>query len=135
MSRRRADWRGGMSRRIAPKDAGFSEPGEGAGHTRRNTEPWNTADSRTTMSVQSGNISDYTAGYHVGYNPIYQSQWDAEFRQHSYSPWPMRTFAILGVVWHLVMFGKGFASAHGGFDRALEVFAPRVLGSIFLSLQ
>ena len=134
MSRRRADWRGGMSRRIAPKDAGFSEPGEGAGHTRRDREPWNTADSRTTMSVQSGNISDYTAGYHVGYNPIYQSQWDAEFRQQSYSPGPIRILATITAVYNLFTAGMSFARADR--DQApLAYVAPRILGSISLSLQ
>jgi hypothetical protein len=33
-----------MSRRIAPVDSGVIEPGEGAGHTLRNTEQWDTAD-------------------------------------------------------------------------------------------
>jgi hypothetical protein len=146
-----------MSRRIAPVDSGVSEPGEGAGHTLRNTEPWGTAKSaqrrlswaatvedadgkhplRRTMSVstiESGNLSDYTAGFHADYNPIFQSQWDAEFRQHSYSPWPIRIFATVGAVFNMYSAGR-FASAPGGFNQALHMFAPRALGSMFLSLH
>ena len=143
-----------MSRRIAPVDSGFSEPDErrvshSATHYTTNSAqrqswaaPVEDADGtyalRRTMSastIESGNPSDYTAGYHAGYNPIFQSQWDAEFRQNSYSPWPIRIFAAIGAVYNVYMAGKGFASASGGFDQALPVFAPRVLGSIFLLLH
>ena len=138
-----------MSRRIAPVDSGFSEPDErrvshSATHYTTNSAqrqswaaPVEDADGtyalRRTMSastIESGNPSDYTAGYHAGYNPIFQSQWDAEFRQNSYSPWPIRIFAAIGAVYNVYMAGK-FASAFG----ALAVFATRVLGSIFLLLH
>jgi hypothetical protein len=84
---------------------------------------------RSESTIESGNFSDYTAGYHEGYNPIYQSQWDGEFRQHSYSPWPIRIFAAVGAAYNVYM-----AAKWGGFNQN-NMFAPRVLGSIFLSLH
>jgi class 3 adenylate cyclase len=138
-----------MSRRIAPFDAGFSEPGEGAGHTLRDTEPWDTADSAQsrqtwaapaedarsmgrTMSASrlpevesgSGNFSDNTAGN----NPIYQSQWDAEFRQHSYSPGPIRLFTTVGAIYHLLYGGMVLVESAGD---AIQRAAPRFLGGAF----
>jgi class 3 adenylate cyclase len=150
-----------MSRRIAPLDVGSSEPGEGAGRTLRDTEPWDTADSarrrwrqtwaapaedagtrslgqtmpgsHSSMPVESGsgNFSVYTAGYHAGYNPIYQSQWDAEFRQHSYSPGPIRLFTTVGAVYHLLFGGMGLVDPEVGFNHAILICAPRFLGGAF----
>jgi class 3 adenylate cyclase len=139
-----------MSRRIAPLDAGFSESGEGAGHTLRDTEPasaqrrqtWATPaeDARSTFRTMSargstisevesgsGNFSDNTTGN----NPIYQSQWDAEFRQHSYSPGPIRTFTTLGALYNLLFGGMGLVESAGDFDHAIQTQAPRMLGGAF----
>jgi hypothetical protein len=139
-----------MSRRIAPLDAGFSEPGEGAGHTLRDTEPASAQRRQTwaapaedarspgrTMSARgstisevesgSGNFSDNTTGN----IPIYQSQWDAEFRQHSYSPGPIRTFTTLGALYNLLFGGMSLVGSAGDFNHAIQTQAPRMLGGVF----
>jgi len=43
--------------------------------------------------------------FRTGYNPIYQSGWDANFRQQTYKPAAIRCLASLPVFYHLYRAG------------------------------
>ncbi len=50
--------------------------------------------------------------FRAGYNPIYQSEWDATFRQQEYNPAAIRLLASLSVIFCLYMAGMELGTSN-----------------------
>ena len=87
-----------------------------------------------SFGASRSSISTVSKLIHPRGNPIYQSLWDAEFRQQSYSPGPIRILATVTSFYNVFSTATTF-SRGASMDQTLAYVAPRIFGSIFLSLK